>query len=57
MLRFWHVNFGNKSDIIDDKLFIMDSNIWQNCRSFLQNFGQKKEHIIDLIPIKKTDDW
>ena len=56
MLRFYHTNIKNDSVIvINDKSLLMDVSIWQDCRNFLQESGQKKNHVIDLIPVKDTD--
>ena len=56
MLRFYHTNFKDNNDIaINDNSLLMDGDIWQNCKSFLQGSDQKKEHVIDLIPVKDAD--
>lgn len=56
MLRFYHTNIKNDSSIsINDNVLLMDGSVWQNCRSFLQGYDQKKEHIIDLIPVMDAE--
>ena len=56
MLRFYYSNLENDSDVaINDKSLLMDVDIWKNCRSFLQESGQKENHVIDLIPVKDSD--
>ena len=56
MLRFYHADLKNDSNItINERSLIMDGDIWQNCKSFLQGSDQKKEHVIDLIPVKDAD--
>ena len=56
MLRFYHTNLENDGDItINDNSLLMDGKIWQNCRSFLQESDQKKDHVIELIPVKDAE--
>lgn len=56
MLRFYRTNLKNDNDIaIYDRSLLMDGDIWQNCRSFLQGSDQKKDHVIDLIPVKDAE--
>lgn len=56
MLRFYRTKLEYDSDYaINDRLLLMDGNIWQNCRRFWQGADRKKNHIIDLIPIKNAD--
>ena len=56
MFRFYHTNLENNGDIvINDNLLLMDGDIWQNCRSFLQGFDQKKRHVIELIPVRDAE--
>lgn len=56
MLRFYRTDLKNDNDIaINDRSLLMDGDIWQNCRSFLQGYNQKKDHVIDLIPVKDAE--
>lgn len=56
MLRFYHTNLKNDSNFaINDSPLLMDGEIWKNCRSFLPGSDYKKNHDIDLIPVKNTD--
>ena len=56
MLRFYRTNLKNDNNIaINDKSLLMDSDIWQNCRSFLQGSDHKKDHDIDLTPVKDAE--
>lgn len=56
MLRFYRTNLKNDNDIaINDGSLLMDGDIWQSCRRFLQGSDQKKDHVTDLIPVKDAD--
>ena len=56
MLRFYHTDLENDSNIAKyDSSLLMDGEIWKNCRRFLQGADQKKNHVIDLIPVKNAD--
>lgn len=56
MLRFYHADLENDVDIaINDSPLLMDGSIWQNCKNFLQGSDQKKDHVINFIPVKNAD--
>ena len=56
MLRFYHTDIENDGDIgVNERSLLMDGNIWQNCRDFLWESDQKKDHVIELIPVKNAD--